>query len=118
VSLQDLVGRVSFDSKGKALDAEGNVRFERRRGAEADPDANASEANASEANASEANASEANADATPKPSDYDDPQAFLDDLFGERLRSESEAAARGEPGTPGRPELANPADSDEVRSAG
>ena len=66
VSLQDLVGRVSFDSKGKALDAEGNVRFERRRGAEADPDANGSDANASEANASEANASEANADATPK----------------------------------------------------
>jgi hypothetical protein len=92
----------------------GPTRFQRRgdwaesgAGNQADPDANASEANASEANA----------DATPKPSDYDDPQAFLDDFYAERLRSESEAAARGEPGTPGRPELANPADSDEVRSA-
>jgi hypothetical protein len=92
----------------------GPTRFQRRgdwaesgAGNQADPDANASEANASDANA----------DATPKPSDYDDPQAFLDDFYAERLRSESEAAARGEPGTPGRPELANPADSDEVRSA-
>jgi hypothetical protein len=61
VPLQDLVGRVSFDSKGKALDAEGNVRFERRRGAEADPDANGSDANGPEANA----------DAAPQPSDYE-----------------------------------------------